>query len=42
MLVVLESKFIEYNGIMWDGESNFRDLESFWRWDCDKEVGWYE
>lgn len=42
MPVVLESKSIESNGITQDGESNPRDLESPWMWDCDEEVGWHE
>lgn len=42
MPVVLESKSIESNGITQDGESNPRDLESPWGWDCDEEVGWHE
>eukprot|EP00105_Crassostrea_gigas_P010918 XP_011426369.1 PREDICTED: uncharacterized threonine-rich GPI-anchored glycoprotein PJ4664.02-like isoform X2 [Crassostrea gigas] len=40
MPVVLESKSVESNGITRDGESNPRDLESPWRWDCDEEVKW--
>lgn len=42
MPVVLESKSVESNGITRDEESNPRDLESPWRWDCDEEVGWHE